>query len=144
MAQGLKRLEGWRSRLTAEYDRQNRMALEWGKQDCVVGLGAGVVFAITGVDLAASWRGRYSNERSAARTLRDAGFKSLGEAVGQYLPEIHPDMADVGDIALIEHHGVLGEALAVFDSSGLIAMGENGHVRISRESALKAYKVGLC
>lgn len=38
--------------------------------------------------------------------------------------------------------GALGEALAVFDASGLIALTERGHGRIPRERALRAFKIG--
>lgn len=142
MVQRVSRLPDWRSRLALELDRQRATAFAWGRQDCVLGLAAGAVKAMTGEDLAHAWRGQYRSERGALRALRAAGHKSLGAALAALLPEIHPDQADLGDIALIASDGALGEALAVFDASGLIALTERGHGRIPRERALRAFKIG--
>ncbi|RRH71989.1 DUF6950 family protein [Falsigemmobacter faecalis] len=142
MVQRLTRRSDWRGRLSAELDRQRRAPFAWGRQDCALGLASGAVLALTGEDLAAAWRGQYRSERGALRALRAAGHESLGAALAARLPEISPDEADLGDIALVASEGAIGEALALFDSAGLIALTEHGQGRIPRERALRAFKIG--
>ena len=141
-ARRLTRLPDWRARLAAEMDRQRREAFAWGAQDCVLGLAAGAVQALTGDDLGARWRGRYKTPGGARRALHKAGFTSLADAVADILPEIHPDAADVGDVGLIEAEGPLGQALCVVDASGLIVLTESGHGRRPRGDMRRAFKVG--
>lgn len=142
MVQGLTRLPDWRARLARELDRQRATAFAWGQQDCVLGLAAGAVQAMTGEDLARAWRGRYRSAAGALRALREAGYPGLGAALADHLPEISPDYADIGDLALVATDAPPGEALAIFDASGLIAMTEQGHGRIARTHALRAFKIG--
>lgn len=142
MVQRLVRLPDWQARLASEMDAQRLRVFEWGKQDCVLGLASGAVRALTGEDLALPWRGRYRSPRGALRLLRESGFATLGEGLAAHLPEVHPDMADVGDLALMDADGPLQAALAVFDLSGLIVLTEAGHGRLPRERALRAFKIG--
>lgn len=142
MVQRLTRLPDWRARFAAEMDRQHHRAFEWGRHDCVLGLAGGAVKALTGVDLIPDWRGRYRSERGALRALRHAGFTGLPEALAAHLPQIHPDAADIGDLAVVASDGPLKAALAIVDSSSLIVMTPNGHGRMPREGMLHAYKIG--
>lgn len=142
MVQRLTRLPDWRARFAAEMDRQRKMAFDWGRHDCVLGLAGGAVRALTGVDLTLDWVGRYRTARGAARAMHHAGFNDLSEALAAHLPQIHPDMADIGDLALVEAEKPLGFALAVFDISGLIVMTPDGHGRQPRENARHAFKIG--
>lgn len=142
MVQRLIRLPDWRARFAAAMDHQRLTAFTWGQQDCVLGLAAGAVLALTGTDLTAGWRGRYRSERGARRVLQNAGFASLSDAIVAHLPEVHPDMADIGDLAVVAAEGPLGMAVAIFDTSGLIVMTEQGHGRLPRECARRAFKIG--
>lgn len=142
MTQILIRLADWRARLAAEMDRQRRAPFSWGSQDCAMGLAAGAIEAITGQDLAASWRGRYSSPSGARRALQKAGFSAVSDLVGSLLPEIPPAFADVGDIGLINADGPLKQALCVVDASGLIVLTPEGHGRRPREDMIRAFKVG--
>lgn len=142
MVQKLKRLPDWQARLANEMDRQRLSPFSWGVNDCAIGLARGVCMALTGQELIGDWRGSYKTERGALRKLREAGFADLGEAVSSYLPEVPPAMADVGDLALIATDSGLGGALGVFDMSGLVVLTKEGHGRVARASALRAFKIG--
>ncbi|MDS9468597.1 hypothetical protein RGQ15_13590 [Paracoccus sp. MBLB3053] len=139
----LSRLPNWRARLAAEMDRQRRDPFAWGSHDCALGLAAGAIEAITGNDMAAEWRGRYTTPLGALRVLRKAGHASFTDFVAAHLPEHdHPDQADIGDIGLVESDGPVGVALCIVDASGVIVMTETGHGRRPRSDMTRAFKVG--
>ena len=141
MPEPTKRLPNWRSRLSAEMDRQRREPFAWGSHDCALGLASAAIEAVTGEDLRARWGG-YSTAAGALKVLRRAGYDSLADAVAATLPEIHPSRASIGDIGLIEAEGEIGAALCVFDASGVVVMTEAGHGRVARSKAVRAFRVG--
>lgn len=140
--QDLHRLDDWRARLAAEMDRQRRDPFAWGKHDCAIGFAAGIVEALTGVDLAKGYRGKYSSPRGALKILSEAGADSLSAFVGQRLPQVHPAFANVGDIGIVVADGPLDEALCMIDASGLVVMTEQGHGHRPRADLIRAFKVG--
>ena len=140
--QHLTRLDDWRARLAAEMDRQRRDPFTWGKHDCAIGFAAGIVEALTGVDMAQGYRGKYASPRGALKLLKDEGADSLHAFVAARLPEVHPAFANVGDLGLVASDGPLGEALCMIDASGLVVMTEQGHGRRPRGDLITAFKVG--
>ncbi|WP_411838567.1 DUF6950 family protein [Paracoccus sp. ME4] len=142
MMQHLTRRDDWRARLAAEMDRQRRTPFAWGRQDCAIGFAATIVEALTGVDLAGGYRGRYAGPRAAAKILADAGAATLADFAAQQLPEIHPSRADLGDIGVIEADGPFGQAFCMVDASGLVVMTPEGHGRRPRADMIRAFKVG--
>lgn len=140
--QELHRLDDWRARLAAEMDRQRRDPFAWGKHDCAIGFAAGIVEALTGVDMARGYRGKYASPRGALKLLRSAGADGLSAYVAQRLPEVHPAFANVGDIGIVASDGPLGEALCMIDASRLVVMTEQGHGHRPRADLIRAFKVG--
>lgn len=138
----LHRRDDWRARLAAEMDRQRRTPFAWGEHDCAIGFAAEIVKAITGKDLARGYRGKYRTPAGAARLLRNAGAATLGDFISGFLPEIPPSFAQVGDLGVVAADGPVGQALCMFDASGLIVMTEEGHGRRPREHAVRAFRVG--
>lgn len=138
----LTRLPDWRARFAAEMDRQRREPFQWGSQDCALGLACGAVEAITGVDLAKGWRSKYRTPKGAGKALKERGFETIGDAVADVLPEVHPAFARIGDLGLVKSDGDLGEALCVVDVSGLIVLTEQGHGHVPRDQMIRAFKVG--
>lgn len=138
----MTRRDDWRARLAAEMDRQRREPFKWGAHDCALGFASGIVEAITGADLARGFRGKYRTAQGAAQILSERGAETLGDLVAQFLPETHPAFARVGDLGVIAADGPIGQALCMFDASGLVVMTDEGHGRRPREDALRAFKVG--
>lgn len=138
----MKRLDDWRGRLAAEMDRQRRDPFVWGDHDCAIGFACGIVFALTGEDLAAPYRGRYRTATGALRLLKDVGAESLGDFVAQHFEEIHPSQARVGDLGVVPSDGPISEAICMFDASGVVVMTEQGHGRLPRDAAFRAFRVG--
>ena len=149
--QELRRLDDWRARLAAEMDRQRRDPFAWGKHDCAIGFAAGIVEALTGVDMARGYRGKYASPRGALKLLKDDGADTLGDFAAKFLPEGEPVFAQLGDIGIVASDGPVGEAFCMVDVSRLVVMTDNGHGSHPRyeyvdghlkDNLLRAFQVG--
>lgn len=90
----------WRGRLSAVVEAALQRPFEWGVHDCALFAGEAVL-AMTDVDLAEGWRGRYRTQLGALRVLKRAGHPDHVALAAALLPEIHPARASVGDIAAV-------------------------------------------
>ena len=117
----------------------------YGTRDCVL-FAAGAVQALTGVDLAAKWRGKYKTEAGALRTLCKLSDGTVQGLIYQYLPTIPTSFARRGDIALFEGSaGVVMGPYAVFVGAYLDEEGEElppAYVLKFRHEWEKAWAVG--
>lgn len=68
----LKRLRGWPEKLFAYIESRRHTPFAWHENDCW-SFPAGAILAITGEDLFAPYRGRYSDEAGAAALIAEAG-----------------------------------------------------------------------
>ncbi|OCP17370.1 MULTISPECIES: hypothetical protein [unclassified Ensifer] len=139
----LTRRDDWRSRLEAAIDAVKAVPADWAKQaDCGPHLTGRAVEALTGVDVAAAFRGRYQSAAGALRVMKAAGFDNLGDLVASLLPEIHPSQAGVGDIAAIADDSPFGFALGVVDGERVFVMRPDGLGTVDLLAAQRAFKVG--
>jgi hypothetical protein len=68
----MTRFDDWPERLEKFLAQsKDKASLEWGSFDCCL-FSCDAVLAITGVDLAADFRGEYSSEMGAAKLLRNS------------------------------------------------------------------------
>ncbi len=75
-----------------------------GEQDCAM-FQAGCHLALTGVDLAAPWRGQYQTYREGLRAMREAGYKNPKQFVQSIAdPVLHRDVL-TGDLCFIGNAG---------------------------------------
>lgn len=140
----LTRLPDWRARLAAEMDAIRATPFVWGSHDCLTGLMGRTVAAITGADVVAPWRGRYTTQTGALRVLRRDGFADLGELAATLLPALeHPSMARVGDVLAIPSEDAFGVGLGLCDGERAFMLGEAaGLMTIDRVHAVRAWQVG--
>lgn len=98
----MKRFDDWPSRLDAAVEEARKRPFAWGVHDCAL-FAADMVLAVTGRDLASSWRGGYGSARQALRALRGHGglagvaTKALGDPVS-------PAQAMRGDVVMTRTH----------------------------------------
>jgi hypothetical protein len=110
----------------------------WGEHDCAL-FAAGAALAMTGVDPAAAFRGRYHSKRTAMAALRSIGAGTLKTTIDAIYAPIGIGFAQRGDWALHEGAvGVVAGAFALFvgdvdDLPGLI--------RVPRAAWRKAWRV---
>lgn len=79
------RLPDWELRLFNFLQDVQTSSLEWGEFDCVIGLASGAVLSQTGTDLASSFKGAYSDEKSAMKFLVKEGLASKSEGLTEAL-----------------------------------------------------------
>lgn len=141
--QTLTRRDDWRSRLEAAIDQVKAIPFAWESQiDCGPHLTGRIVEALTGVDVAVAFRGRYTTAAGAVRVMREAGFDNLGDLVASILPEIHPSQAGVGDIVAIADDTPFGFALGVVNGDRAFVMRPDGLGTVELLDAQRAFKVG--
>jgi hypothetical protein len=82
----MKRLHNWQSRLS-EYLTANALTrFEYGALDCGLFV-AGAIEAMTGVDVAESLRGKYTNRREAFAAIRSISGIATMEAIAVHIAE---------------------------------------------------------
>lgn len=132
------RLPDWESRLAVYMRACRAREFEWGALDCALFI-AGAVEAMTGVDPAAAYRGRYTTREGAAQALRNIGEGTLAKTIGALFTECPTSHARRGD--LVWHDGAIGVCMgeqALF----IGAEGEReGLVRIPRGQWEGAHRV---
>lgn len=149
MSETLQRREDWPERLADLIAARLHAPFSWGANDCAL-FAADAVRAVTGVDLADHFRGRYTDEsgarqmglNGASRHLATGDFEAaLRDMASLYLDgEIAPALARRGDIVLIEH--AAGYSLAVCDGAVAFAPGRRGLLPVPRVQWRAAWRVG--
>lgn len=100
----------------------------WGVWDCGL-MAADAIQAMTGVDLAAAWRGRYRSYRELLRLLRAVGLSGFDALVSEScrlrgLRNVPIDYARRGDLALMrDGHNHLSAGIVSLRGSDVIVLG---------------------
>lgn len=101
MVAPIPRLPDWRARFSSFITDCRGQPFERGVHDCALYMADGV-FAQTGVDIAADFRGRYKTLGGADRALKKYGAGDLESTVAVLLPEIDPVRARLGDVVIFD------------------------------------------
>lgn len=128
----MKRLENWRDRLRAYVRATARMPFEFGTNDCAL-FAAGAIREMTGVDLAAEFRGQYSDEATGRVLLAKSGFNSPIDMLAAHFPEA--ERARAGDICVVygDVTGVSqGRAVYVLTADGIATVPATAIERVFR------------
>lgn len=137
----IRRLQDWPTRLEAAIDAARKCPFEWGKNDCAL-FAADCVLAMTGVDFAASFRGKYKTAEGAKRKLKAAGTTGLSGYVGKLFGDsVEPVFATRGDLACVKSPE--GTALGIVDNTGrrVACVGKDGLIFEPLSQALKIWKI---
>lgn len=138
----LTRTEGWRQRLFDFLDQHKHQRFAYG-EDCVLGFAVGIVKAISGVDpLSVAGEQTYTDLEGARQALSAQGAATIGDLLAKYLPEIPVVRATIGDLGVVETDGDFGDAVCMFDSSGIVVCTTEGQGRLRRTRAVRAFQVG--
>lgn len=106
----MMRRNDWQPRLVAYLDACRGQAYAVGRFDCAL-FAAGAVEAMTGLDLASDWRGRYRTLRGGLRVLRAAGYVDHLALARAHFAPVPVAFAQSGDLAAA--NGPEGVALGV-------------------------------
>lgn len=131
----MERRPDWQARLTAYLAevRARPFADDW---HCAL-FAAGGVEAMTGMDLAAPYRGRWTTPRGGLRVLRRSGFADHLALAGVHLPEILPSEAWPGDVAAVDEG-----ALGIVQGRLVYVLGPSGVGLLPAEAIRRAFRVG--
>ena len=135
MARPSDRLPDWEPRLCAYLGTCAARPFEWGRHDCALFL-AGGIEAMTGIDPARKLRGTYGSAKEGRARLKQMGFGSLIELVGQHLPEQPPLQAQPGDAALVDR-----KALGIVQGSLVYVLRREGLGLVPLSRATQAWEV---
>lgn len=132
------RIGDWEQALSAYLAECEGRAYGYGEHDCAL-FAAGAVAAITGVDPAATYRGRYCSRWSGDELLDAEGHASLESLIASLFEEISAGFAQRGDLAW--HEGSVGVvagrfALFVGEVDGAARL-----IRVPRAAWQKAWRV---
>ena len=137
----MARLDDWQTLLAEELSKPR--SFSWGKNDCCLFAGD-IVQTITGIDPAATFRGKYDTALGAIKEIKRQGYegvidianKTLGAHGWEQVPIMMAQRGDVlcADIEDQKSIGVMTDSCAVF-------VGKNGYVYLEREFLLKAWGV---
>ena len=140
------RFENWPSILHSYLESRRATPFEYGAHDCCL-FAADAIFAITGIDPAASFRNHYYSAFTATRRMREVCVSgSLNQiAVITFsrcgFPVIHPYFAGRGDIMLIRQ-APRADALAVVALDGWpVIAADTGWRASDRQRAVTAWKI---
>ncbi len=128
----------WKVQLAQYLGEVARAPFEPGVNDCAL-FAAGAVAAMTGLDLAADWRGKYQTLEEGLALLKGAGFGDHVALAAAHFAEIDPVFAAPGDIAVVR--AVEGEALGIVQGEGIYVVTPRGLGVISMNTALRAFRV---
>ena len=138
----LTRKPNWRSELFSFLDSLERRNFDWDTQhDCALGLAAGAVEAMTGVDLASEWRGIYNSRKQAIKLLKDRDIKDIADLVCPKKDRVHPSRSVVGDIACIKTTKFFKTSFGVVNGERIVVLNETGPATIDLLEAKEIIKI---
>ncbi len=138
----------WQSRMAQALKTRRERPFAWGRHDCGL-FACDIAEAISGVDLAAALRGRYSTRRGAFRALKSFAGGGIETAIEKIAKdhgcaEVPPLMAQRGDILLAEvlvHSEVLEDSLGVCLGETAAFAAAQGFVQLPIAQARRAWRV---
>lgn len=140
----MQRLPNWRKRFETFIDQVKATPFAWGRFDCGPAFAGGIVEALTGADLVATYRGRYTTAAGALRVIRNEGFTDLSALVDALLPaHEHPSQMRLGDVVGVNTMDAFGVALGICNGGGTIfVLRPDGIGVLDQGEAARAWRVG--
>ena len=131
------RIQGWDILLAGVIRSRRSSPFVWGQHDCCL-FAADCALAITGIDFAAGFRGKYRSAKGASRLIdAHGGFTAMiTELLGAEIPV---NAAMRGDVLMLEQDG--HPALAVCYGADVVAVGVSGLVFRPLSDAVTAWRV---
>lgn len=133
------RPEGWEIRLGETLVRYSEAKFEWGTTDCFT-LCADVVRSVLLEDRLGHWRD-YASREDGQQLLADNKFKDIGDAFATLFDEIHPSIAQRGDIGRAHYPGAKMGGGVVFIGHEVVGKGEFGLMRLPITAVQRAFQV---
>ncbi|MCU1251539.1 MAG: hypothetical protein JWQ49_4568 [Edaphobacter sp.] len=112
------------------------MPFVWGSNDCAL-FAADAILANTGTDIAEDFRGKYTTQLGALKTIREVtGGTSIADAAAYcankhgLVEHTHPLLAKRGDLVVIDNSGTLIAGVVHLNGHDVVSVSETGLVRL--------------
>lgn len=134
----MTRLPDWRTRLEVCMAEMAAKPFRPGTVDCACAAAA-AVFAMTGTDIRATFKGNYRTLKGGFKQLKAAGYADLADLVGQHFDEVPVAFGRVGDIAVLRSEGQ--PALGVVQGDRIYIRSMAGLATVSLLTAERMFRV---
>lgn len=144
----MTRTEHWATREFHDFLlKRSQDPFAWGTNDCAMFTADGI-HSFTGVDIAADFRGKYTNELGSLKTIKTVtGGSTIADAVAHCakqhdLPSLpSPLMAQRGDLVLVKEGDNLICGLVHLNGSEVVSVGQEGILRKPITDVTHAWRV---
>lgn len=142
----LIRRPDWETRLVSFIESRQSSAFRWGEHDCCL-FACDAIEAMTGLDPAEWFRGRYSDRHGATRCLQEFCGGDLEDAMASIAaslsaPEIVPSLARRGDALLVRQKSGLASFGICMGDTAAVARIPSGVALLPLEGVVRAWRVG--
>jgi hypothetical protein len=141
----IKRHHNWNVKLAEFITERAHAPFIWGQNDCCW-FANDAVLAMSGVDIAAKFRGKYDSKEAAYKIVKDYAKGGVVEFADKLLrehgvKEVELNFATGGDVVLVD--GDYGDTLGIVELNGreVLATGLNGLMRLPRAQWKKAWRI---
>ncbi len=142
----MQRRSDWQ-RVLDEFLRAHQgRAFEYGNWDCCLFVCEAII-AMTGVDLAAPYRGKYSNRAGALHAISEqlgtASILAVAEnaAAAHHMPEVPVPHAHRGDMVVVARGRDYSLGLVALNGRDVIVSSKRGLWRLPLSRAVRAWQV---
>ena len=150
----LKRVDNWDTQALERFLVSRReLPFAWGVNDCCL-FPADAILAMTGVDLAEDFRGKYSSRAAAFRLIQSVtGGATVADAAAWCATKFElqewvdqagkpvPLMAQRGDLVAIDNEGTLIAGIVHLNGRDVVTVAEEGLVRLPLAAVTRAWRI---
>lgn len=136
----MEKKEDWRFCLTEYLEGKKCQNFKYGYNDCAL-FAAGAIEAMTGEDIAANYRGKYSTYIGGLRKVRADGYQYHFSIFEDKLTEIPVSFATCGDIGFYktEFDGIYSVCVVLGHKTAVIA--DNGFSLVDTTDLYKTFRI---
>ncbi|WP_184259425.1 DUF6950 family protein [Granulicella mallensis] len=143
----LVRLPKWDTQLLPAFIAAHKnVSFKWGTSDCCL-MAADAIQAMTGVDIASDFRGKYTDEASAFALIKSVANGTTVADAAAYCAAKHgltewskPLLAQRGDLVTIQNGTQLIAGFVGIDGRYAISIGETGLMQFPISVITRAWK----
>jgi hypothetical protein len=144
----LQRTQHWATRELHQFILSHKgTPFQWGSHDCSL-FAANAIQAMTGVDIADDFRGKYTDQASAFAIIKSVtGGTTVADAAAHCAAKHglvewpNPKYAQRGDLVVIQDNGQLIAGIVHLNGRHAISVGDKGLKVLPMSQATQAWKV---
>lgn len=115
---------------------------DWDKNNCVEHWLSGAIAAMTGVDIAHEYRGKYVGKKGGLKMMKDAKVKNLADLLATHLPEITLSQVTLGDIAARPSDDAFGFSFGIVNGENALFPGHEAMQVDPLTTSTRFFRVG--